>query len=251
MKFNLFFQKLSLNKYFKNKEEKLHLLIEEDVIFNSLYDSGMEISKTPDSGPKRRARFYNLISFLKGVESLPGVIIECGCWKGLSSYLICNYLKETKPSFNGENFFVIDSFEGLSEPNEKDIITSSLLDGAGNRKGTFFKKYGAYSSPIDTVKKTLSNFKEVTFFKGWIPKVLNDLPDLKVKFVHIDLDLYDPIFGSLEYFFPRLVKGGIIVCDDYGSLYWPGAKMAVDEFVKSHKLKAFPLSTGQIVLIKF
>src|SRR5688572_31529904 len=42
-----------------------------------------------------------------------------------------------------------------------------------------------------------------------------------------DVDVYQPTRDSLEYFYPRLVTGGILVCDDYG---WPGARKAVDDF---------------------
>ena len=46
------------------------------------------------------------------------------------------------------------------------------------------------------------------------------------RFVHLDVDLYQPTRDSFDYFYPRLIKGGIIVCDDYN---WPGARKAIEE----------------------
>ena len=79
---------------------------------------------------------------------------------------------------------------------------------------------------------------------------LSSQPERSYRFVHIDLDLYEPTSGAIEYYFSRMVPGGIIICDDYGSLFWPGAKKALDEVGKAHGLKILSLASGQGVLIK-
>ena len=70
------------------------------------------------------------------------------------------------------------------------------------------------------------------FTKGWIPKDLRKYKIKKFSFIHIDLDLHKPILDTLEFFYPKLVKGGIIICDDYNSSQFPGAKKAWDDFFK-------------------
>jgi hypothetical protein len=57
-----------------------------------------------------------------------------------------------------------------------------------------------------------------TFFKGKVNK-----------FVHVDVDLYQPTIDSFRYFWQLVVPGGVMICDDYN---WSGAKMAVEEFAK-------------------
>ena len=74
--------------------------------------------------------------------------------------------------------------------------------------------------------EVLKDFKFVEIFKGWIPEKFNKVKDKKFSFVHIDVDLYEPTLQSLEFFFPRLIEGGIIVCDDYNSFGFDGAKKA-------------------------
>ncbi len=91
----------------------------------------------------------------------------------------------------------------------------------------------------------------IQYHPGWIPESLSSVPDRTYKFVHVDLDLYEPIKGAVEYFYPRMVKGGIIVIDEYAIPRWPGARKAVDEFCQvNHLMTPVPLTTGNGVMIK-
>ena len=45
----------------------------------------------------------------------------------------------------------------------------------------------------------------------------------------------EPTMESLIFFYPRLTKGGIIICDDYQSADFSGAKMAWDDFFSNNK----------------
>lgn len=233
---------LNINKK-EVKPVKLNLLIEADAEFNLLYKEGNRITATPDAEPifqfsKRWMRFYNLLQFYKQVEDIEGKTVECGCWLGLSSYILNKYNKNLAPGYNGADYIIIDSFEGLSEPTQED-----LMGGHVPRKGEF-------NSNVEKVKSSLKEFPEIKYVKGWIPSILPSLNEEKYKFVHIDLDLYEPIKGALEYFYPRVVSGGIIVFDDYGGNLWPGAKKAVDDFCIKNHIKAISLSSGQSVVIK-
>lgn len=250
------YSSLSLSKIQESelgeKRYSKNLLYEADVDFQKFYSEGIRISKTPDARgfayfSKREERFYNLIQFFSQIHSINGEIIECGCWKGLSSYLICNYLRIHNPNFQGENFVIVDSFEGLSEPSEFDRITDLAVTGKEEESG---QPAGAFAASIDEVKHTLSEFPNITYFKGWIPSVFDSLPEATYKFVHIDVDLYEPVHASIQYFYPRLVWGGVIIFDDYGSLYWPGARKAVNEYCLTNKISLLRLSTGQAVIWK-
>ena len=64
------------------------------------------------------------------------------------------------------------------------------------------------------------------------------------------MDLYQPIKDSLDFFYDRTLKNGIIVFDDYGYISFPGAKKAVDDFLKEKKDFFLPLPSGQAFLIK-
>ena len=103
----------------------------------------------------------------------------------------------------------------------------------------------------ELVRSNLSEFDFIDFYKGWIPERFPEASDRSFILVHIDLDLYDPIRDSIEFFYPRLVEGGIMVFDDYGLSQFPGTKLAVDEAVKSMSPSFFyEVPTGGSFMIK-
>lgn len=224
------------------------LLFQVDPAFQALYNHGIERTGTPPSGNsvvnKREARFYNLINVYTLVATLDGSIAEIGCWKGLSSYMLNKTASQKDGSYTGKDFWVIDSFEGLSESEDsdqilEDFVPNQIFPGGGSAAGSF-------SASLDHVKQSLIDFPDVNYLKGWVPNVLNEIPkDLRWKFVHIDLDLYSPIKGAFEFFSEKMAPGGIIVFDDYGSLCWPGARKAVDEVTAETGGSLVLLSTGQ------
>jgi hypothetical protein len=61
--------------------------------------------------------------------------------------------------------------------------------------------------------------EEVSFIPGIvdqaIPNFLIENPELKIAFLNIDLDNYESALSALEYFYPRLIEGGILVIDNY------------------------------------
>jgi hypothetical protein len=88
------------------------------------------------------------------------------------------------------------------------------------------------------------------FYKGWIPQRFSEVENKKFQFVHIDVDLYQPTYDSLKFFFHRLIDGGVIVCESYNMSELPGANKAF-EYLKDKKVNFFYESPfGGCFLIK-
>lgn len=181
-----------------------------------------------------------------GVE---GLRAECGVFMGFSALLMNRAAKLNDPEFSGENLYLIDSFSGFSEPVEKDHISVHSSEDDLIKKGSAFGA-GAGSAPHEHVQQLMSEFPGTSVIKGWIPSVFSVLPDKQWAFVHIDVDLYEPTRDCLQWFYPRMVKGGILICDDYGSMLFPGAKKAWDEFFHGIQAPFVILETGQSVYVK-
>jgi O-methyltransferase len=228
------------------------LLLQVDPAFQSRYSEGLNVTGTPESERivlfKRQARFYNLLAIHRWASEIPGWQVECGCWKGLSSYLLNHQSKLLNSAHDGSGFMIVDSFEGLSQPTAEDSSRFALNPSLFT--GDFFTQAGAFDCPQQTVRTALAEFPAIEYRQGWIPEVLSSLPERTYSFVHIDLDLHDPIRGGIDYFFPRLAEGGVIVLDDYGSLLWPGAMKAGDEGAAAFGQTLIPLSTGQAILVR-
>ena len=98
---------------------------------------------------------------------------------------------------------------------------------------------------------SLNDYENIFIYKGWVPEQFYRVKDLNFKFVHLDVDLYEPTLESLKFFYPRVGTGGIIVCDDYNSKEFPGAKLAWDHYLEDkedYNFLSFPF--GGCVLVK-
>ena len=155
-----------------------------------------------------------------------------GVFRGGDSYLIAAFLARSRLA---KAHHLFDSFEGLSNPENED--------------GTHWRKHDM-AVDLARTKKLLSRFRNIHIYKGWIPDRFHEVADRQFSFVHIDVDLYQPTRDSIEFFYPRLAPGGIIICDDYGSTACPGATKAVNEFLRDKPEKMVSLSDGAAFLVK-
>lgn len=182
-------------------------------------------------------RHYNLYQLSKLSKHISGDTVECGVRHGFGSYLMIHAVSDKNKIHH-----CFDSFEGLSKPKNIDI----------NPDGTYQWEKGDLAVSLDKVK---ANFKEVhinnvKFYKGWIPERFDELSSEKFSLLHIDVDLHDPTLDSLHFFYNRMNKGGIIICDDYGSTSCPGAKKAFDDFFSDKKEEIISLTTSQAFIVK-
>lgn len=197
-----------------------------------LYELGRLISKSPFDYEKKM-RFYSLIQIIKNILKNDNVrdFVECGCWKGHSSFIISELIKKSKKKIY---FNIFDSFEGLSNITKKD---EDLFYEKTKFKNSVKNQF---SSSENFLKNTvLKNFKFIKIYKGWIPSRFFILKKKKFSFIHIDVDLYEPTYQSLEFFFPKLIKGGVIICDDYNNARFEGSKNAWDTYFEDKKYSFF------------
>ena len=219
---------------------------ETDQTFLDFYDQSVRQTGSEDQRQPFPHRLYNTLQAFCAVANRDGWIAECGCFRGLSAHLISSFQRHYHKAFTGEGFQVFDSFAGLSDPTDEDM----LLVENRLKVGTPACKAGAYAATLEHVRNSLKPFPKIEFHPGWLPESLKPELGKAYKFVHLDLDIYVPIKGALEFFYPRLVPGGILVLDDYGFIRWPGARKATDEFCASRGIRPIVLSTGNAMLVK-
>lgn len=177
-------------------------------------------------------RRFALQQLIRLTENVPGDTAECGVYKGCGSYIILQH--NVRSSLSREHH-IFDSFEGLSEPAAKD--------------GSYWTA-GELSAQEDQVRENLREFSKVNLYKGWIPERYSEVKNQRFSFVHVDVDLYQPTYDSIDFFYYRLNPGAVFVCDDYGFRTCPGATLAVDEFLRSKPEKMVGLAGGGGFFIK-
>jgi O-methyltransferase len=169
------------------------------------------------------------MDYLRKVIVLGGDICEFGVAQGATSALLAYEIKDTD-----KKIWLFDSFEGLPEPSEKDILIHDIC-GLGSMEA--YK--GEMSCPEDMVRARLADIgfppDRTRIVPGFLEETIHnaDLPQ-KVCFAYIDFALYEPTLVALQYLDKVLVQGGIIGIDDY-DYFSKGVKTAVDEFYHSRK----------------
>jgi O-methyltransferase len=224
-----------------NAEEKV-VHYQMDVDFHFTYDEAQRKTQMLHSDNSlRRLRHYNLRQLFKNTLKIQGNVVECGTFHGLSAFQISKIMVENDAK---RIFHIFDSFEGLSKIEEEDT------SGAVSISDQELRSQFAYGEQM--VRDNLSEFDFIEYYKGWIPVRFSEVKNESFSFVHIDVDLYQPIKDCIEFFYPKLNKGGIMLFDDYGfTVQFPGAKKAVDEFIAESNVSFFiSLPSGQAFIIK-
>ena len=206
---------------------------EQEPEFQSLYEQARAVC-----GPGPKDRYYVLKELLLSMGTLEADTAECGVYRGLGSWLICHYARQMGSSCRHHCF---DSFEGLSAPTPADVP---------RRDDVRSWHAGDMTASLDEVRRALRQFDGIEYHPDWIPQCFEAAAEQRFSFVHLDVDLYEPTRDALSFFHPRLVAGGILLCDDDGFLTCPGARRAVDEFVAAIGARVVRLPTGQAYLRK-
>lgn len=197
-----------------------------------------DIHASGDDETRILDRRFQLLQFAQTVAQLRGSTAECGVYRGTSSGILCKALENTYAPH--ERHFGFDSFEGISKPGELDRMAD----------GSIAWVEGQLTAKQDQVAATLAEFSFCELVKGWIPQSLMAAEKHDFRFVHIDVDLYEPTLGSLEFFYPRMNRGGVILFDDHGFADCPGARLAANEFFADKPEKVIDLATGQGLVVK-
>jgi macrocin-O-methyltransferase TylF-like protien len=167
-----------------------------------------------------RVMHPHLATIYRIVDSLPvsaSTIAECGVYQGNSLFAIAHRLRFRRMHTRVLGF---DSFEGLPEPSQQ--------DGDIAREGSFNDtRYEEVARKAERL-----GFDNITLVKGYFERTLSRYSNESFGLVHLDVDLFESYRTCLEFFYPRMVPGGYIVCDEYGGLKYPGAKIAIDSFLK-------------------
>jgi hypothetical protein len=183
------------------------------------------------SHPSRIDKVLAQYELYKKITSVPGKLLEFGVYKGLSLIRFAQYrrLLETDTSREIVGFDIFGKFP-VSETESK-----SNKDFASD-----FENRGGEGLSINEIANIFSEKKieNVSLIPGDIfeslPRYLNEFPETSVALLHLDVDIYEPTKYILENCYERVVRGGLIIIDDYNSV--EGATRAVNEFINKHNL---------------
>jgi len=202
------------------------LLSESGKVFTSS-DARLKLLARLQGTPPSEA--YYIVDALEKSKGVAGDVCEFGIAQGETSALIANEI------MGGDKILhLLDSFEGLSKPSEKDQLKDDIFS-----LGSIEAYAGTMSCPEDMVRSRLESIsfpsQKLVIHKGFIDQVLKTDRNLPraVSFAYIDFDLYEPIKVTLNFLHSVTSAGSIIIVDDY-NYFSTGVASAVNEFLSEN-----------------
>ncbi len=191
-----------------------------------VYDSKENMLRHLMTSVEQTINIYHLLTQVVLLD-VPGDVVELGCFEGSTAIIMQKTLDQLESE---KRLHVYDSFEGLPAKRPEDGSTDFAEGDCQVQMGHLVELFESHETRLPEIHS------------GWFSKTLPDQLPEKIAFAHLDGDFYSSIMESLEYVYPRLSPGAIVVIDDYCdpaihavNNILPGVKKACDEFLKGRE----------------
>lgn len=164
-----------------------------------------------------------VLDLLARTLAVPGDVAECGVYRGSTLVPIALETRRT----TRRRVFGFDSFQGFDDTVAIDVALGGQSDGTRRLHGFDDTSLGLVQRKL----QWLGLESTATLVPGYFADTLARFGDRRFAFVHLDCDLYQSYKDCLEFFWPRVSPGGIVLFDEYDDPSWPGCNLAIDEFV--------------------
>jgi O-methyltransferase len=161
-------------------------------------------------------------------DGVKGDLIEAGSWRGGATILmraVLDSLGETDRVVQ-----VCDSFAGFPPAEDASDLEDPKLHPLSD--------IDFLSARLEDVRAGFRRFgveEGVEFVEGFFEDTLPALPRRDYALVRLDGDTYDAIRAGLDALYPRLVKGGYLIVDDYSFI--DACRRAVDDYRAEHGIE--------------
>lgn len=179
---------------------------------------------------------YNVWDLAQKVidEGIEGDMAEAGVSAGANPILMALVCKKNQ---SGKRVHMLDSFCGHPQAldyEHEDIKKNygTRNDGDELRNNVLGNKYD-----VDNAKRWSEKFgvgENMEYHVGFYQDTLPNLPDFKLSLLRLDVNMLESHLLCMEYLYPRLVKGGYFISDDYSSVH---IRPLIDKMVKDNGLK--------------
>jgi O-methyltransferase len=173
-------------------------------------------------------------------QALQGDIVQLGVCEGAEATAIVHYVKDSR-------LFLVDTFTGVPP----DVWTPEELKAGADSAQWAYKEMGDL---FPYVSERFKPWPNVTVIQGRVPDVLPDVKTDRIGLLMLDMNSASPERAAADYFWDRILPGGIILSDDYGhsreGVGFYAQKIAFDQFAESNGVSVLTLPTGHGLIIK-
>jgi len=186
-------------------------------------------------------RFLAHYELFRMTLDLPGDILELGVYRGASLMSWANFLEICNIGDRAKQVIGFDNWAGFKRFHKKDggecVRVNKVI---GGYDASVFKEILEDAISIYDKDRFIPYKPRIILVDGdietSIPKFIKENSGLRISLLHIDCDLYEPTKVGLKYLWPRVVKNGVVVFDDYGVRPWEGESTAIDEYFADKKV---------------
>jgi len=177
--------------------------------------------------------FWSVVYASKFSKSADINLAECGVCDGMTTFFALSSSKSDKIKM-----FLYDAWEGMKAEN--------LLKSESNNINNY-----DYLD-VENTKRNLKDFSNrIVFNKGYIPDSFkSSVNPEKLSWLHIDLNSSIATKAALDYFFGKIVPGGVILFDDYSHRGYEDTMKMSDNYFEDKDGILMPIPTGQAIFFK-
>lgn len=207
--------------------------------FQEAYAVGME-NGSPDTRIEWRVHVA-LWAATQAIQ-LPGDFVECGVHTGILSGAVMTWLDFAR--HGQRRFYLFDTWQGIPvEQMSEEEKRAGVPD--------MNRKYQEGDAIHAAVVKKFARWPNAVVVRGRVPDSLSAIPGSgRVAYASIDMNVAAAEMAAVEFLWPRLVPGALVVLDDYGWAPHVNQKHAWDAFAQQHGVMILALPTGQGLLMK-
>ena len=181
-------------------------------------------------------RVYALRESVKYIirHNVPGSIVECGVWKGGSMMTVAKTLLELETE---RDLYLFDTFEGMPPPTAVDVDLYGVQADVLLKTNPMTPAIAPFEEVCRNMYSTGYNPARINLVRGKVEDTLPRAAPREIALLRLDTDWYQSTLHELVHLYPRLIKGGILIIDDYG--HFVGSKKAVDEYFQKNGIPIF------------
>lgn len=176
---------------------------------------------------------YDMVKYILD-NNIKGSLVECGVATGNQLGAMQLALED-----NGSerNIYGFDSFQGIPYASEHD----TEQPGIGAIDPTKLGLLESSGITVHAKQHVLDNFnrwklstKNLKLVEGWFEHTVDKTKTGQIAMLRLDGDLYSSTKVCLEHLLKRVVKGGVIIIDDWNL---SGCRKAVYEYIPKSEIK--------------
>ena len=191
------------------------------------------------SGSLAKILFFDEI--YRQILPIPGIVIECGVWRGQTLAILENLRAVHEPYNFARKIVGFDTFHGYAGLSEKDRQSATIKPG-GYTVEAGYEKHLASVLECHERENIMSHIKKHELVKGdaarTVPAWLRKNEWATIALAYFDMALYRPTKAALRAIAPRLIRGSVIALDEFCASEYPGETAAVAEVMglRQHRI---------------